>query len=155
MKLPHKILAVLTALVVLTTAGLAQNLAGVWRGKIKIDMSAMPKNLTPEQRKGLETGLAMAKKMIITLTLRANKTYTAAVTGMPQMGPQSGKNASEGTWKIQGKTLWLTSLKENGKPAKSKGPQQFTIANDSKSFWLNSPARGGMGAGSKLLFVRS
>lgn len=143
----HRILAV-AAFGVLAASGMAQNLVGVWKGKVEVDMSQLPKNLTPQQKQMMDQGLAVAKKMVITLNLRANKTYMASVTGLPQAAAQKGPNTNEGTWRVQGSKLFLTSVKENGKPAKSKTPQQFTIAPGGKSFWLQG------GPGGKVVFRR-
>ncbi|MFY9234578.1 MAG: hypothetical protein WAO58_08980 [Fimbriimonadaceae bacterium] len=149
MKFAYKFFAVAAALTVLAVAGVAQNLIGTWTGKVQIDASKMPKGQNPEQQKMIDSSLAVVKKMRISVNLRANKTYTATVSGVP--GGTKGQ-ASEGTWKVQGGKLWLTSLKENGKASTTKKPQPFVIAKNGKSFYMDAPGGGGMGG--RVTFTR-
>ena len=134
-------------LAVLAASLLASNLVGTWKGKITIDQAGIPKVSDPQQQM-VNSQVEAAKKMTITLTLKANKTYTADVKGVPG---KTGTEKNEGTWKQDGTTLWLTSVKDNGKPASDKKPQKFLVLDGGKKLTL---AAEGMPAFIKITFTR-
>jgi hypothetical protein len=148
MKLFARSIAAVSILLAVAALVLAAGVEGAWKGKVTFDRTAMPKAPNPQAQKQMEDGLAMVKKMAISLTLRPNKTYTAVATNVPG---RTGPEKSEGTWKQQGNTLWLTSVKENGKPAKDKTPQKFMILDGGKKLSLSAA---GMPAWVKVTFTR-
>jgi hypothetical protein len=103
---------------------LAVGVVGKWKGKVVLDVSKLPKAQNEQQKKSMEAGFAMVKKMVIILDLKANKTYTGEAKNMPGGQPDQ---RSEGTWRQEGNVLWLTSIRDNGKPATDKKPQKFLI----------------------------
>ena len=131
--------------------GLAQNVVGNWKGKVVLDATKIPKAPNAEAQKRVDAGLAMVKKLQIGLSLRANKTFLATVSGGPVGAGK--KQTSEGTWKQSGSTILLTSTKQNGKPAKDNSPQTLTIAPGGRSLTMK-PGGKGSAPGVKILFTR-
>lgn len=127
---------------------LAADVTGVWKGKVSFDRTQMPKSQNAEQQKGMEAGLAMVKNLQVVLTLKANKTYTAVAKNVPG---KEGDQKSEGTWKQEGNTLWLTTVTDNGKPSKDKKPQKFLVLEGGKKLSL---AAEGMPKFMKVTFTR-
>ena len=127
---------------------LAVNVVGVWKGKVTIDSASAPKPQNDQQKQAMEGGMAMVKKMVVTLTLKTNKTYTAEAKNAPG---KPGPEKSEGTWKQEGNALWLTPAKDNGKPAPDKKPQKFLILDGGRKLSL---AAEGMPPWVKVTFTR-
>ena len=136
------------AAILIAGSVLGAGIVGKWKGKVVIDTSKFPQAQSPEQKKAMESGLAMLKKMQFSLNFKANNTYIAEATNVPgQTGPQK----DEGTWKLEGNTLWLTSVKENGKPSHDKKPKKFLVQNGGKKISL---AEAGLPPGVTVFFVR-
>lgn len=127
---------------------LAAGITGKWKGKVVLDASKLPGAQNEQQRKQMEAGFAMIKKMVIHLDLKANKTYVADAKNMP--GGQPDQH-SEGTWKQDGNTLWLTAIRDNGKPANDKKPQRFLIQDKGRKLVM---AESGMPPGIQIFFTR-
>jgi hypothetical protein len=147
-----RILPAALALAVLATSALAAtNVVGTWSGKVVFDTSKLPKPSTPEQKKQFDTAMAQLDKYRVTLKLKANKTFTVnspAGFGQPA-------HAAEGTWKMRGQTVTLTTTKEDGKKptAESAKPQDMTVAKDGKSITMLPPK--GQAAMFKVVFKRA
>ena len=137
-----------SALAILSASLLAANVVGTWKGKITIDSSKAPKPANPEQQKAVENGLAQVKKMVLTLNLKADKTYTVDASNVPG---QTKNQKSEGTWKQDGNTVLLTEVKDNGKPTNDKQPKTLTILEGGKKLSLSAP---GMPPFVKVTFTR-
>jgi hypothetical protein len=139
---------VVAALASLSATLMAANIVGTWKGKVTVDLSKAPKAQNDQQRAMMDKILADVRKMDIRLTIRANKTFAAVAKRSPSRpGPQN----TEGTWKQEGSTLWLTSLKVDDKPAKDKKPQRFQILENGKKLSLNQE---GMPTWIKIIFTR-
>lgn len=135
-------------IVLLASSVLAVNVVGKWKGKVVVDTTKFPKASNPDQQKAMDSGLAMLKKMQFSIDLKANKTYVAVATNLPgHAGPQK----DEGTWKLDGNTLWLTSVKQNGKPAQDKKPKKFLVQDGGKKITLGEA---GLPPGVAVFFVR-
>ncbi len=147
MKLTTRVFAFL-ALASLAAAALPAGVVGTWKGKVTVDTSKAPKPTNPQQQKSMDAGLAMLKKLEIILNVKPNKTFVVDAKNIP------GKPAperSEGTWKQEKNVLWLTSVKDNGKPAKDKKPQKFLILDGGRKLSLTQE---GMPPWVKVVFTR-
>ncbi|HWA84547.1 MAG TPA: hypothetical protein VG820_13980, partial [Fimbriimonadaceae bacterium] len=113
-----------------------------WKGHIIVDASKMDKTLTPQQQQMVKQSIAATKTMVITLTMKANKTYTASVSGSP------ASSTDTGTWKQAGNKVTMTGSKPtpNGKP----DVQTLTLSKDGKSMMMVLPAQ--MGVNAKVVF---
>lgn len=141
------------------SAAMAQNVVGAWKGKMDLDMSAMPQGQNAEQQKAM---VEMVKKMMgnmsMNLTLNANKTFSMVVTGIPQ-NPQSKEKmkdqTAKGKWTQVGSKITLTITEANGtKPKGDNKPQTLTVAKDGKTLTLIPNAPGAQMGKSKIVFRR-
>jgi hypothetical protein len=91
----------------------------------------------------------MIKKVVINLTLNANKTFSIAA----QNPDGSGKNkTATGTWTQTGNKVTINITKEDGKPATgTEKSQTLTVAANGKSMILIPQGAKGQG---KVVFVR-
>jgi hypothetical protein len=128
--------AVATLSIVASSAIAAPKVAGAWKGKLKIDMSKLPKPTDAQQAAMIKQQVAMQQNMVINLNLAANGTFKLTLSGTP-MAAQAP--TQKGTWKVNGRSLVLTSTDT---PSNGKA-QTFTFAKDFKSFTFDIP--GGMG----------
>jgi hypothetical protein len=143
MKFAQRFLLVATAFAALVTSSFAdQNPVGTWKGKVLIDTSKMKKVGDPQQQAMIEKGIAAGRNMVITIVMKANKTYVASMSGGPQSPPDSG------TWSLKGNTVTMTSNKKNGKSQS----QPFTLSADGKTMSMSMPPM--MGATAKVVFKR-
>lgn len=158
MKTAPKLLAAVAALSI-ASISLAQNVTGAWKGKMDLDMSALPKTQNAEQQKAM---VEMVKKMMgnmtMNLTLNANKTFSMVVTGIPQ-NPQSGQKVKDqtakGTWSMSAGKITLKVTEANGeKPKGENKPQVLTVAKDGKSLTLVPNTPGAQLGKSKIVFRR-
>lgn len=121
-------LVLASALLAISVAALASpNLVGKWNGHIT-SFPNMPKASTPQEQKQVSAMMAKIKKMVITINLKSNKTFTATVTGFPMGGVD--KKTQTGTWSLNGSTLSLTGKESNGK----SHTQTFDLAKNGRSF---------------------
>ncbi len=141
--------AVLVCLVVAAIA--AGNVTGVWKGTIKLDTSKLPKPKNAQEQQMMQQGIDMVKKMKITLTLNANKTYSASFTG----GPGGASKTSTGKWVQSGNTVTITPVKEDGKAVTGNQakPQKLTVSSDGKTLTMTPPGQSG-GPTATVIFVR-
>ena len=101
----------------------ADPMVGKW--KLQLDASVaskMPKGMTPP---------------VVELEFKDGGAFTASVDLMGQ------KQSAEGTYKLDGKNLTLTTVTENGKPAKDTAAKTATLSDDMKSF--DFPGMNGLG----------
>lgn len=110
-----------------------QSPVGTWKGHILIDASKMTLK-DPSQIKMAQQQIAAAQKLDITLTIKADKTFT----GNPP--PASG------TWSMKGNQLML-SVK--GKP----NAQVFVLSKDGKTLTNSLPTN--QGVVSKIVLKKS
>jgi hypothetical protein len=150
MKIFSRTVAFAGAFAVLTTAVFAQSVVGAWKGKVSMDLSKFPKAQNPQQQQMIDQMVEQMKKMQISLSLAANKTYTATASGLPG---QQGAQKAEGKWTLAGRTLTLTTTKENGKAPKNNKPQKFTLSPDGKK--LTMVMEQGGPPGMSLVFTKS
>lgn len=129
-----KKLALLLAAAMVCTAAFAQSPVGSWKGKVKIDMSAMPKVTDPKQKEMMDKMLAQVQAMTITMNVKANKTFVVTI---PAAMGQPGQT-SEGTWTQAGNVVTVTTTKRNGKAAPDKKPQKMTIQHGGKVMIMNA-----------------
>jgi hypothetical protein len=116
------------------------NVVGRWTGALQIDESKLPKAENEEQKKQIAEALAVARKIKLDLTLKADQTYAGVTTGAPD-----GDVRTEGKWSVQGTTLTLTPIKRDGKAVSGQGaqPRKWTIAKDGRT--ISMPMPGGQG----------
>lgn len=159
MKHAPKMFAALAAFSLIAAAS-AQNVTGVWKGKVDFDMSSLPKGQNAEQQKQMvEAVKKMMGNMTMKLTLNANKTFTMVVTGIPQMGganaPKQKDQTAKGTWTQKGNALTLKITEANGeKPKGDNQPQTLTISKDGKSMTMVPKTPGAQMGKSKIVFTR-
>ncbi|MBC8063239.1 MAG: hypothetical protein H7Y17_00290 [Chlorobia bacterium] len=128
-----KFVAIL-ALAVVAVGAFAQNPAGSWKGKLKVDPASMPKAQSPEQQKMMDQVMTQIKTMTFTLNMKPNKTFTILVPSMMGQPAQNG----EGTWSQKGKTITLVTTKQNGKAPKNSKPQIMNIDSGGRKMILNA-----------------
>lgn len=124
---------------VATGSALAASPVGVWKGKIQFKAPNLPATMNPQQKAMVQQQLAMVQKMQIVLNIKANKTFTASVSGGPAGANQKQQN---GTWTQNGNNLVMTD-------AKSKTAQTFALSANGKTLSFDMP--GGQG---KIVFTR-
>lgn len=100
-----------------------QNPVGTWKGHLVVDASKMTLK-DPNQIKVAQQQIAAAQKLDITLTIKADKTFT----GNPP--------PSNGTWTMKGNQL---TLSVKGKP----NVQLFVLSKDGKTLTNVLPSRSG------------
>jgi hypothetical protein len=93
-------------LAVCAAAMAAPNVVGHWTGKVHVDISKLPPQVQ-KNPKAIEQIKTMIPKLSISLTLKADKTYTATALGLP--ASQKGDKTDTGTYTITGNTLKMTS----------------------------------------------
>lgn len=122
----------------------APNVVGKWKGKLQVEMPSLPKDVSPEQKKMMEAGMEMIKKISFDLVLKADKTGTMEVKGAP--GGQDKKETIK--WSQQGEFVTISD------PKNAQGqPQKFTVSKDGKTMTLEMPKQNGRSTG-KMVFVR-
>ena len=128
----------------------AGSVVGTWKGVIVMDTSKLPKPKDANQQKMMDAGIAMVKKMKITLNLKADKTYAASFSG----GPDGASKTSTGKWSQSGTTVTMTPQKDGGKPVTGEQakPQKLTVSADGKTLTMSPPSQGGMSV--KIVFSR-
>jgi len=159
MKIAPKMLAAAAALMI-ASVSMAQNVTGLWKGKMDLDMSALPKTQNADQQKQM---MEMVKKMMgnmtMKLTLNANKTFSMVVTGLPT-NPQTQQKVKDqtakGTWSMTGNKLTLKVTEANGEKPKADNnkPQVLTVSKDGKSMTLVPNTPGASMGKSKIVFTR-
>ena len=97
---------------------------GTWKGHIVIDSSKMTIK-DPQKANLAKQQIAAAQKLQITVTIKADKTFT----GSPP--------PTTGTWTIQGNQVTLTA---NGRP----GGQVFVLSKDGKTMTNTMPSSQGV-----------
>lgn len=118
----------LTMLVAVSALAMAQQppLVGAWQGK----MSVLSKPGASADDKKLDAIMgSMLGKIKIDLQLKADRTFVIEALKPGDKKPER----MEGKWSIEGKTLTLETLKQNGKPPAKKEPAVFTLSGDGKS----------------------
>lgn len=70
----------------------------------------------------------MASAVNMSVTFKADNTYEAEITLMGQ------KSTSTGKYKLDGKSLTMTSQVEDGKPVTTPKDEVITLSDDMKSF---------------------
>lgn len=143
MRFAQRLVLIVTVLTALSASVLASSPVGNWKGHVVIDTSKMQKVKDPKMQQMIDQGIAKAKSMVISLSIKADKTYTASASGS---GAPADKD--NGTWKLAGNTLTLTSLKKDS----AQKPQAFTMSSDGKTLTLSLPS--GQGASAKVIFKR-
>src|SRR5579862_2332039 len=147
MKHALKLIAAGIGLASLSAQALAINMAGVWKGKLQVDISKMSSAIPADQQAGIRKGVEQSKSVLITATLNANGTYTVSYTGLKQ---KKGNRTETGTWKQVGSSVLMTpaAAQPNGKPR----TQTLIVSTDGKTMVLQLPAK--MGIVSRMVFHR-
>ena len=119
---------------------------GTWKGKIVMNMASMPgmpANVSPQQKaammKQLSTQLA---QMHITLSFKADHTYTAQISGSPMA---AANKTSTGKWSQTGNTVTTMS----NDPRTKGRSQAIMLSSDGKT--MTAAAPNGLG---KVVFTR-
>jgi hypothetical protein len=106
------------------------SLAGVWRGKIKVDRSKIPPLSDPQMKKTFETQMSMISKMSISLNLKKNGTFAMQVMGIAAPGAKPS-GSQTGKWSVKGTSLTLAISASAASGGSSK---VFAVAKNGKSF---------------------
>jgi len=123
----------------------AANPVGKWKGTVDAKMPPVPASATPEQKKMMQSAMAMIKNMSFNLDMKANKTYTVEIKG----GPNGQTQKETGKWSQKGNTVTLSSTR-NGKTQS----QNATLSADGKTLTIVPPQQGAPGA-TKLIFKKA
>ena len=118
------------ALVAAAPFALAANPVGKWTGKMMIKMPTLPPSANPQQKAMMEKVMSQMSQARITLDLKANKTFTVSMTGMPQA---QGAKTETGMWSQKGNVVTTTQAKAGSKP------QSMTLSPDGKTLTLTIP----------------
>ena len=146
MNISRRFLVFVVACCALSSIALAAgSVVGAWKGHVVMNMTNLPKNLTPQQKQMVDQGMAQIKSMVLTLNFKAGGAYVATATG----GPMKKTDTQTGTWKQTGNNVVLTQKKKDGTPGK---PETFKLAPNGKTLTLDMPAQGGMTG--QVVFVR-
>lgn len=125
---------------------LAASPLGTWKGKVTVNMAAMPgmpANMTPQQKaQAMKMIQTATEKMRILITFKPNHTYTSSVTGAPMAQANA---SSTGKWTQKGNTIMATS---NDPRAKGR-TNNMTISANGKTMTAMAP--NGFG---KVVFTR-
>jgi len=119
---------------------------GNWTGRIVVDTSKMATKPDPQTQEKIRTGIQAAQKVVISMTFKANKTFTAKTSG----GPVAGKTQT-GTWSQSGNTVTLT--RSDKAPDGKLHSQVFTMSKNGKTLSFTIPG-GAMGIVTKIVFSR-
>ena len=136
----------------------AQDITGAWKGKLKVDLSKLPKPKDATQQKQMDDVVKMISGIKVDLTMKANKTFTLKVAGLPQAPAGNGKAApsgqnAEGTWTQKGSVITLKITKSNGAAPKGENPPQtMNVLDGGKRMELEPSNSRGMGG--KIIFSR-
>ena len=112
------------SLAVLSVSVFAAPLTGAWHGKIHFDTTKLPNVTDPNQKKLMMAQLKANEQMTMTLTLKADHTYSIVTVGSTKQVPKVN-----GTWSEAAGSLTI-------KPAtsgKMGRPSTFTVSKDGKS----------------------
>ena len=102
----------------------AGSVVGVWHGVIRYDMSKLPANLAPAQRRTLEARAKDHEKDTISLEIKNDHSFVIIVTGKGTMPPPV-----RGTWtQANGKVSLQTT-----KPGVPESPKAFTLSKDGRT----------------------
>jgi hypothetical protein len=111
------------ALTVLSAiAAPATSVVGTWKGKLSLDKSKLPPSVTADKVKQAQDYFA---KMVFTLTLKKDGTYTSKIAGAPTAPGAPPPKPQTGKWSISGSDLTILI---------GTHPQKFTLAKNGKSF---------------------
>jgi hypothetical protein len=121
-----KFAVIATALSLLAgPAAAGSNIYGAWKGKIRINLAAIPASASPQVKESVRQQAAMVQKTTISLNLSKDKTFSMKVSGSPV---PSQNATTKGTWTLRGNQLTIFPTKTSSRP------NPFTIAKDGKSF---------------------
>lgn len=122
-------------------AASAASPVGSWTGKFTLQgMPPLPSNLPPQQKAMIQQSMAMATKIRLKLTVKADKTFSIKYMGTPNSEKQPPHN---GTWSQKGNVVTTVSKTVQGPP------QQLVLSPDGKTMTLVLPNNRG-----KLVFTR-
>jgi len=144
-----KFLIVSTAAMALAVSAFSQSAAGSWKGHLQLDASKMPKAQNAQQQAMMTKVMTTLQKLVFTLNMRPNKTFTINV---PPMGAGQTAHSAEGTWTQTGRKVTMVATKNDGKAAtgNDKKPQTMTISADGKMMTLVPTTA----SGGKIVFKR-
>jgi len=130
----------------LVAAALASSPVGTWTGRIVVDTSKMTPPKDPQTQSAIRQQIQMAQKIMITITFKADKTFTAKSTGAPRP-----PKTQTGTWSQSGNTVILTPTQASpsGKPLS----QSFTMSKNGKTLTSTLPGAQ-MNIVTKIVFSR-
>lgn len=138
-----RVLLVATALGVAAIAG-AQGVLGTWHGKMTVNPSSLPPNLTPEQKKMAMSQIEMVKKVKFLLTVNKDKSFKINITG----GPQGQEQNTVGKWTQKANAVTFTPTDK--KPGST--PMTMALSKDGKQLVAKLPP--GMANKASLVFTR-
>jgi hypothetical protein len=144
MKATRALVLAASVLAVVPSVIAAPNVVGTWKGRISLDRSKMPP-VPAEQKQMVDQVFANIQKMVLTLKLNANKTYTSSA---PASAMAPAQNES-GTWTLKGNKL---TMKPNKPKGPQSGPNTLTVSPDGKMLSFVLPAR--QGVSGKVVFRR-
>ena len=111
---------------------------GKWTGKIIVTVPPLPANAPAQQKQAYATAMAQVAKARIMLDLKADKTYTGMMTGVPAANANT-----KGKWTQKGNAVTFTESKPGEKP------QTMMLSKDGKTMTMTMPRGQG-----KILFSR-
>jgi len=118
---------------------------GTWTGRIVVDISKITTKPDPQTMARIRQGAQQAKKIVISMTFKSNKTFAENFTG-----GQAPSKAQTGTWSQSGNTVTLTGSEK--RPDGKLHSQVFTMAKNGKTLSLSST--GPIGIVSEIIFSR-
>ncbi len=111
-----------------------EDVVGKWTGKIRFDLTKLPKNATKEQ---IGMYKKLAETMLFTLNFGKDGAYSGTVTG-----PNNEKDSSAGTWSMDKGKIKVIDTMRHGKPVE-KGKQKaelLGVQKKGKELWLTIPS---------------
>jgi hypothetical protein len=140
----------LAILVAIAGSSFAQSVVGSWRGHLVVDRSTLPKPKSANEAQQMEKQLKLMDTEKLSLTIRANKTFT--FSGENMMGVP-GKNTTEGIYKVSGKTMTMTAKTSDGKPTTGAAAQPRNLLIGPKTLTLLTPTKGAVKV--SMIFTRA
>lgn len=139
---PFRSLATAVLLVLATCTALAGSVTGKWVGHVSLDESKMPKATSAQQQTMRDQMLKIIKATKFNLDIKSNKTWSLSMRAaiMDSKGkPVTQTHSADGTWRMVGSNVVLTTVHDDGGPGKGREPQTLQPANGGKVLKMLPP----------------